>query len=185
MMNKTSMKLKFSMAIVLLTASLFVLFSNLTIVRANNNLHDDPVRVITNTIVDLDNNYIIAGQTSNNNIYISKYDSSGQVLWEHFMGGSGFDIVETIQVDGFNNLIIVGETSSSDFVVDQNAIQSKYGGKGDIFVVQISSSGIVKWGTYFGGSRRDQFLPYTDGILVSENSQITIWGITYSYDLQV
>lgn len=184
-MKKTSMKLKLIMSIVLLTASLFIIFSNLIIVGADNNLHDDPVQVITNTLVDLDNNYIIAGQTLNENIYISKYDPNGQIIWEHFMGGSGSDIVETLRVDGSNNLIIVGETWSSDFALTQNTMQMEYGGSGDIFVMQISSSGKVMWATYFGGSSRDQFLPYNDGVLISENNQITIWGNTYSSDLQV
>lgn len=74
---------------------------------------------------DLSNN---AGE---NDIWVIKTDNNGNMVWQKTFGGSGldfgFDIIETVD----NAILLVGETTSTDFLNLQNK------GKSDAVVVKI------------------------------------------------
>ena len=77
----------------------------------------------------------IAGQVD---AFVSTLDATGsQVMFSTFLGGSGSDRGLGIAVDRAGNLVVVGDTYSSDFPTVK-PIQSELRGERDIFVVRIS-----------------------------------------------
>ncbi|MCE7735418.1 MAG: hypothetical protein GPJ54_11110 [Candidatus Heimdallarchaeota archaeon] len=184
MVHKTKQSLML-IIFLLFTVSLLRIVPEATLSVENNDLERDPVELITDTLIDSDGNYIIAGQTVNKNIYLVKYNTNGEIIWEKYIGGNNSDIVESILLDSDNNLIVVGETQSDDFPVTENAFQSEFGGVVDIFVSKISPKGQELWTTFIGGSDKDGFQPYTDGLIVRSDNVLVIWGWTWSDNFPV
>ncbi len=78
-----------------------------------------------------------------------------------YLGGSNFDVGNSIQVDSTQAVHLAGSTTSSDLLVTSDAIQPAYAGGGDAFVALIATtlSGNTATGdylTYLGGSLLDQ-----------------------------
>ena len=76
-----------------------------------------------------------------------------------YLGGSGSDVGQAIQVDPVQAAHVAGSTSSPDLILTPNALQS-YGGGEDAFLAVISTTlsgrGAGDLLTYFGGSQQDQ-----------------------------
>ena len=69
-----------------------------------------------------DGNFIVAGTTKsivdneqiyNNDVYLVKLDSDGNVLWEKSYGGSGSDWASSAALAGDGDLVVVGHTNSA------------------------------------------------------------------------
>jgi len=73
----------------------------------------------------------LSDNAGENDIWVIKTDSNGTMVWQKTFGGSGldygFDIIETID----NAILLVGETTSTDFPNLQNK------GKSDAIVIKI------------------------------------------------
>ena len=82
--------------------------------------------------------------------YMAKFSSNGQRVWGSYLGGSGTENVLGMTVDNDGRLILLGETTSNDFLVTGSGDQV-YGGQGDVFVTCIAGMGAVYWSVYFGG----------------------------------
>jgi hypothetical protein len=60
------------------------------------------------------------------------------LLYCSYLGGSGADMVRSVALGPNGDLYLVGHTSSADFPVTKDAVQTKYGGgNGDAFVVKL------------------------------------------------
>ncbi|MCX6152853.1 MAG: SBBP repeat-containing protein [Candidatus Kapabacteria bacterium] len=78
-------------------------------------------------------------------------------LWGTYYGGSNDDFGENFTCDASGNVYIAGWTFSSNAISTTGAHQVNYGGSnGDAFLVKFNSSGVMQWGTYYGGSGYDQ-----------------------------
>nr|MBK9651103.1 T9SS type A sorting domain-containing protein [Bacteroidota bacterium] len=102
--------------------------------------------------------YNFAG--NNNNVWIAKYDSVGNVLWAKSSGDFGFDESYSIAVDLLGNVIIVGGFSSTTIqfgsIVLTNAGSFVSVASKDIFIVKFDSAGQVLWAKAMGGIYFDQ-----------------------------
>ena len=146
--------------------------------------------------VDYNDNIIITGDTRSPNfpllnpiqdelngtidIFLTKFNSDGELLFSTFFGGSGWDTGRCIAIDSDNNIILTGHTSSHDFNVTNNAYQPFFGGgTDDGFIVKFSEDGqTLLYSTFLGGSE-------TDGgsqIIVDEDDRIILTGGTASDD---
>jgi len=113
----------------------------------------------------------------NNNAFIAKIGnltgSSYPLNYFTYLGGSGEDFGQAIQVDSVQSAHVVGTTSSSDLNLTTNALQS-YGGGQDAFVAVISTTlsgrGAGDLLTYLGGSQQDQ----------GSGVAIDVYGATYA-----
>lgn len=97
--------------------------------------------------------------TSADEGFIVKFDSSGSRLWGTYYGGNGGDIVRTLGIDPFNNLLVGGQVTSASTtgIATASAFQSAYaGGMNDGFIAKFTASGALIWSTYYGGSGTDQ-----------------------------
>jgi hypothetical protein len=87
-----------------------------------------------------------------NDIFLAKYSSAGGHVWSRRWGSTGDDRGASVAVDGLGNVVAAGLfTNSVDF---GGGLVSNLGGtgSGDIFLVKVSSSGILQWSKGFGSS---------------------------------
>ncbi len=87
---------------------------------------------------------------------IAKFNSSGQIQWATYFGGTSTDWGYGIACDTNNNIFVTGYTSSASAIASAGAYQTAYAGGGnDVFIAKFSSLGSKLWGTYYGGSASD------------------------------
>jgi hypothetical protein len=88
--------------------------------------------------------------------FVAKFSPVGQLLFCSFLGGSGDDSAYHVVVDAWNNIIVVGTTSSVDFPVSKPSQGYFGGGQRDGFIAKISPDGTrLVYSTYFGGTGND------------------------------
>lgn len=80
--------------------------------------------------------------TGQNDLFLSKLDSEGKVVWQRQLGAAGESFGSAITVDSQGNVFVTGSTtahlSSSDAFAGQDAFVSKFNAAGDeIFTTQI------------------------------------------------
>jgi hypothetical protein len=143
---------------------------------------NDPVETVTMSSFDHEGNIILSGETRNSDIYIGKFSSNGTVLWEHNLNGSGLDKIEHLVIDSDNNIIVLGTTESSDFLV-LNAFQENYMGGVELFITKFNSeSGDIMWSTFLGGSGEEAIQNWATGISLDSANNLIISGHTGSND---
>lgn len=144
-----------------------------------------------------DDNVVIGGYTSSTNLpmqnahqslmggaldaFVAKFDSTGALLWSTYCGGTNSEDVHTLHVDGQNNVIIAGETYSSDFPASSGAYQVNNAGNLDVFVSKYSSSGVRVFSTYFGGFNAED----ANALCSDSDGYIYLAGYTESLDFPV
>lgn len=107
-------------------------------------------------------------------VFVTKLSPTGEHIWSTYLGGAGEDIGLGVRVDPAGNLVVVGETSSSEWA--QNGYDTNYKGNGDGFVAKLSPAGDLIWGTYLGGGSSDQ----CHDIAVDSMGNIALAGRTSS-----
>ena len=93
-------------------------------------------------------------RAGNSDAFVVKFDGSGTRQWATYYGGTGGDDVKCIATDGSGNVVFGGNTSSTNFPIE-NPHQVSSGGAQDVFVVKFNGSGTRQWATYYGGSGAD------------------------------
>jgi hypothetical protein len=120
-----------------------------------------------------------AFQTSsggNFDAYLAKFNSTGNLTWGTYFGGSGFESSLGISIDGSGNAFISGYSTSSSGIASSGAYQTSYGGNYDAFLSKFSNTGSLLWATYFGGSNSD----YAYGVSTDTFGNVFILGGTLS-----
>ena len=84
--------------------------------------------------------------------FLSKFNSSGKLLWASYYGGSGSDGTTSICSDTSGNIYITGLTTSSNGIASSGAYQTFYTGVTDAFLAKFDNSGGLLWSTYYGGN---------------------------------
>lgn len=126
-------------------------------------------------------------------VFAVKFNPAGIMLWSTYYGGSNSDDGRGIAADSFGNIVITGQTSSSNFPVTGAAFQSTLGtAQGKAFVVKFNSAGIRQWSTYYGGT----FYPFPgfgnqpgnsvgNAVAIDSNGDIVFTGNTSCNDFPV
>ncbi len=87
-------------------------------------------------------------------IFIVKYDPSGNILWATKEGGPGVEIPYSINVDAAGNMVVVGRFSSLSITFGTYTLTQA--GSMDVFVVKYDAGGNVLWAKGAGGGSNDE-----------------------------
>ncbi|MBL7798333.1 MAG: hypothetical protein JNJ90_17695 [Saprospiraceae bacterium] len=100
---------------------------------------------------------ILASQQGDVDIFIAKYDPSGNYLWAKNVGGTSDDYGLGIAVDASDNIHITGYYYlTSDFDPDAGTANLTSTGLSDIFIAKYNASGNYVWAKSMGGDNFDQ-----------------------------
>ncbi len=149
---------------------------------------------ILDVITDSQNNVIISGYTKSSasiatsgtyqtsyggsgDAFTAKFNSSGQLLWSTYYGGSLEDVGQSLVVDGNDNIICAGYTASTSGISTTGSNQSSFGGGTyDGYIVKFDKNGTIQWATYLGDSGSDQI----NDIAVDSQNNLFVVGTTSS-----
>jgi len=115
--------------------------------------------------------------------FVTKFRSSGALVYSTYLGGSQRDEADAIAVSSTGAAFVTGWTGSTDFPI-KNAFQStNHGGTdhgdADAFVTKINPVGsALVYSTYLGGNDFEQGF----GIAVDSNGNAYVTGVTWSAD---
>ena len=113
--------------------------------------------------------------------FVIKLDSAGTTLeYSSCIGGSGRDEGHDIGINSQGQMVIIGDTTSSDFPT-QDPYQNSNAGFEDIFLAKLSTTGAssqLLYSTYIGGDSRD----YAWGLELDSSNNIYIGGRSNSDD---
>ncbi len=108
------------------------------------------------------NGVISGGNFVPHDVFVQKYDPSGNLLWSTRIGGNNYDRAYAIEVDDQGSLYVAGRAGEG-FYTTQGVLQENFGGntsasknnpygKQDGFVAKLDAgNGQLDWSTYFGG----------------------------------
>jgi len=116
---------------------------------------------------------------SGTDVFIGKFNSSGQRVWSTYYGGESGDYAFDIAVGNHNDVIIVGRTVSTTNFATPGAFKTSTGSTGDAFILKFDTSGKRQWATYYGGTDYD----YANSVIVDDNGNIYLTGETNSINL--
>lgn len=150
---------------------------------------------IHGTAVDASGNVYAAGRTTSTtsiatigsgfgggyfDVFLTKFNSNGALQWGTYYGGPDWDETSNtnpeVAIDLSGNIYITGYTNSTSSIATAQAYQSNLGGSVDVFLARFNSSGVLQWGTYYGGPERDA----SGGIALDALGNVYITGYTDS-----
>jgi D-alanyl-D-alanine carboxypeptidase len=114
---------------------------------------------------DFDPGAAVVNLTSPSNtdadIYVSKLDPNGNLLWVKHLGGTGSEAGNDLRLDGRGNLYITGNFTSPDFRYNPNNPAQTYrsiDGRKDIFITKLTTDGDFVWSRQIGGAENQDSL---------------------------
>ncbi len=107
--------------------------------------------------------------TGGENIFLTKYDTDGNVLRAIREGDTGYDNASSTGVDASGNTYITGIFSSSTLTIGNTTLTNK--GKNDIFLAKYDTGGNVVWAKSDGGKGDD--IAYSLAVGASGNTYVT------------
>jgi hypothetical protein len=131
-------------------------------------------------VVDSSGNILVTGYSNNtwgtplnahsgnNDAFIARINSSGNLVWHTFLGSASNDAGNGITVDSLGN-IYVGGTSPTTW---GSPINAHSGGVGDAFVAALDGSGNLSWNTFLGSNSGDEAF----GIALDGSGNIYVTG---------
>jgi len=87
---------------------------------------------------------------SSSDVFVTKLDPAGNVVFVSTFGGKGSDIGSAIALDAAGNIWVGGTTSSENFPL-RDALQTTIGSGDTGFLVKLAPDGTVIYSSYFGG----------------------------------
>ena len=83
--------------------------------------------------------------------FVAKLDSSGNLTWNTFLGGSDDDQGSAVRVDGGGNVYVVGSSGATW----GSPVRAFSGRSADAFAAKLDPSGNLTWNTFLGSSDTD------------------------------
>lgn len=117
-----------------------------------------------------DDGYVVTGDTKsagagNQDMYVTKYSSTGSVDWSKTWGGTGYDYGVSVVQAPDNGYAVLGYVDS-------------YGaGNKDFVLAKYTSAGTLSWNKTWGGTGND----YARGIANTSDNGYIVVGETYSF----
>ena len=88
-------------------------------------------------------------------MFIVKYDGSGNVLWAKNTGGTEDDYSYSVATDGSGNVYVTGYFYSSSITFGTTTLTNTSSGNADMYIVKYDGNGNVLWAKSAGGTYSD------------------------------
>jgi hypothetical protein len=127
--------------------------------------------------------YINLGTTHGRDVFVTKLNDEGDLVYTTIFGGQNDDVGEGIAVDAQDRAYVIGYTESTDFPI-QNPLPgfNFLHGARNAFVSRLTDGGFpLDFSTYLGGMNEDE----GRGIALDGNDNIYLTGITSSSDFPI
>ncbi len=99
------------------------------------------------------------------------------VVASTFLGGSDYDIANSIAIDSAGNVFVTGYTYSTNFPTAGSPFQDSYKGDGDVFISKLNPDfSKLLASTFLGGSSED----IANSIAIDSAGNVFVTGYTYS-----
>ena len=117
--------------------------------------------------VDSSDNIIVCGSTQSDgagsyDLLVAKYNSSGTLIWDKTLGGTGYDTGYGVAVDSSDNIIVCGYTSNAGT---------------QFLVAKYNSSGALQWDKMLKGVNQSDIF---NDVTVDSSDNVIVCGYTYS-----
>jgi hypothetical protein len=109
--------------------------------------------------VDFDPGPNTANLVSNGeeDVFISKLDAAGNLMWAKRIGGDGFDAGRDLALDSEGNVITTGYfNTEADFDPGAGTLNLTSAGSSDIFILKLDNAGNFSWAHGFGSDEDDE-----------------------------
>jgi len=103
-------------------------------------------------------------------IFIAKYDNSGNIIWSNSFGGNDSEYVHNISTDFNGNTYVIGDFYSAVLTVGTTSLINI--NNSDLFIVKYDSIGDLAWAKSAGGSQSD----YARGVTIDNYGNSYIAG---------
>ena len=110
-----------------------------------------------------------------NNVFIAKYDSSGNAIWAKSIVGTDDDAARGIATDSSGNVYITGGFTSASISLGTITLHQVGSGGSEFFVAKYDSAGNVLWAKMAGSINYESSSPGA-GIAVGESGNVYVTG---------
>lgn len=111
-------------------------------------------------------------------VFVTKLNPAGTALiYSTFIGGSGFEIGNSIALDSSGNAVLTGYTDGASYPTTAGAFDTTYNGGADVFVTKLNAAGTTLMYSTFIGSGGSEF---GNGIAVDSSGNALFVGETNS-----
>jgi hypothetical protein len=112
-----------------------------------------------------------------NDVFIVKYNSSGDPQWARRIGGSGSDSIFGVATDSNGNIVVSGYYTSTTLTIYDTDGTTTFttlanGGSNDAFIVKYNSSGTPQWSRQIGGTGSE----VANTLTIDSNGNIVVAG---------
>ena len=118
-----------------------------------------------------------AGARKSSNGFAAKLDPDGNLIWNTFLGGDGYDGVFGLALDEQSNTYVTGE-SAVEWGKPVSGFTPGYHGNFDTFTAKLDDKGRLVWNTFLGGIGSDHGRSIAvngKAVVVGGNSDVS-WG---------
>jgi len=133
-----------------------------------------------------DSGYIVTGFTESNDgdvsgnhggrdYWVVKLNSSGNIVWQKCLGGTGWDVAFSIQQTSDGGFIVAGWSKSNDGDVSGHHGSAD---SADYWVVKLNTTGRIVWQKCLGGSGED----WAYSVQQTSDGGFIVAGYTFSND---
>ncbi len=116
----------------------------------------------------------VTGAHGGYDFWLTKLDTSGNLLWQKTYGGTKDELAYTVKQAADSSLLIVGYTLSNDGDISG----LNHSAKNDIWVVKTDKTGTVLWQKTLGGTSND----YSNSFIQTSDKGYLIIGYTESFN---
>lgn len=128
--------------------------------------------VFTDTVdFDPDTSAFVVSSMGLNDIFLSKFDPNGSLIWSKTFGGIGNETVNAMTIDGSGNILLTGQFYNTvDFDPGVDTFDLTSNGNGDMFTVKLDESGNFIWAISIGGTS-----PFDTGRSITTDSDNNVY----------
>lgn len=115
-------------------------------------------------------------------LVVVRLNSAGTPTAFTYLGGTDYEYLYDLAIDGSSNVYVTGYTYSTDFPTTVGAYSTVPLGSSEGFVTKLNAGTLTRaWSTYLGGTNSD----YPARLRVDASGNVYVTGTTYSFDFPV